>query len=323
MATTSEHRSSLLKVIQQPEIQQLLDEKRRTLSEAEGISFQSINLQLQRPVEHMFTAQERPTTTMLFGGFTFRHEYLIKCHFENLGYKTAVIPTPNTDAFQAGKEYGNNGQCNPTYFTVGNLVQYLEHLRDEKGLSVDEIIRDYFFITAGSCGPCRFGMYEAEYRLALRNAGFDGFRVMLFQQKGGLKQGDVEAGLQLNPDFFLGLVNCINMGDLLNEFTNQLRPYEIRPGQTDEVLAQALNLEQTVKVPPPVHDPHDFDAVVGNSVDKQIRAADQIAKPRADVVPRRAHLGIVWEVICRFIKPVEHAVCRGEIVFGNMVPDID
>jgi len=40
------------------------------------------------------------------------------------------------------------------------------------------------FFTAGACGPCRFGMYEAEYRLALRNAGFDGFRVLLFQQSG-------------------------------------------------------------------------------------------------------------------------------------------
>ena len=24
-----------------------------------------------------------------------------------------------------GKEFGNRGQCNPTYFTVGNLVKYL------------------------------------------------------------------------------------------------------------------------------------------------------------------------------------------------------
>lgn len=237
MATTSEHHKELL---QQPRVQQLLDERQKALSEEEGVSFHSINLQFQRPVEHIFTADQRPTTTMLFGGFTFRHEHLIQCHFESLGYRAQVIPTPNTDAFQAGKEYGNNGQCNPTYFTVGNLVQYLEHLRDVEGKSVEEIKRDYFFITAGACGPCRFGMYEAEYRLALRNAGFDGFRVLLFQQKGGLKQGDVKAGLELNPDFFLGLVNCINMGDLLNEFTNQLRPYETSPGQVDDILKQAL-----------------------------------------------------------------------------------
>ena len=241
MATSTEHRSQLLNVIRQPEIQQLLDEKRQAFTEEEGLSFHSINAQFQRPVEQDWTADQRPHTTLLFGGFTFRHEYLIQSAFENLGYNAAVLPTPNTDAFQAGKEYGNNGQCNPTYFTVGNLVQFLQHLRDEKGMSTEEIIDKYVFITAGACGPCRFGMYEAEYRLALRNSGFDGFRVLLFQQKGGLKQGDVKAGLELNPDFFMGLVNAINMGDLLNELSNQIRAYETVPGQTDDVLMQALH----------------------------------------------------------------------------------
>lgn len=241
MATTTEHRSQLLNVIQQPEVQQLLDDAREQFSKEEGVSFQSINMQFQRPVEHDFTADQRPHTTLLFGGFTFRHEYLIKCHFERLGYKVEVLPTPNTDAFQKGKEYGNNGQCNPTYFTVGNLVQYLEHLRDDKKMSTDDIMNNYFFITAGACGPCRFGMYEAEYRLALRNSGFDGFRVLLFQQKGGLKQAEVKAGLELNADFFMGLVTTINMGDLLNELANQIRPYETEPGQTDRVLNEALH----------------------------------------------------------------------------------
>ncbi len=241
MATSTDHRTDLLRVIQQPVVQQLLDEAKQRISAEEGVSFRSVNLQFQRPVEHDFTAPQRATTTLLFGGFTFRHEYLIQCAFETLGYKCAVLPTPNTDAFQAGKEYGNNGQCNPTYFTVGNLVQYLQWLRDDKGMSTEEIIDKYFFVTAGACGPCRFGMYEAEYRLALRNAGFDGFRVLLFQQKGGLKQADVEAGLNLNIDFFMGLVNAINMGDLLNELANQLRPFEKNAGEVDRVLNESLH----------------------------------------------------------------------------------
>ncbi len=241
MATTIDHRTDLLRVIQQPVVQQIIDDENRRISAEEGVSFRSVNLQFQRPVEHDFTAPQRATTTLLFGGFTFRHEYLIQCSFESLGYKVGVLPTPNTDAFQAGKEYGNNGQCNPTYFTVGNLVQYLQHLRDDKGLSTAEIMENYFFITAGACGPCRFGMYEAEYRLALRNAGFDGFRVLLFQQKGGLKQADVEAGLNMNADFFMGLVNAINMGDLLNELGNQLRPFEVVPGEVDRVLGESMH----------------------------------------------------------------------------------
>ena len=48
-------------------------------------------------------------------------------------------------------------------------------------------------------------MYVTEYRKALRDAGFDGFRVMLFQQTGGLKQATgEEAGLEMNPAFFMG-----------------------------------------------------------------------------------------------------------------------
>jgi hypothetical protein len=49
-------------------------------------------------------------------------------------------------------------------------------------------------------------MYEVEYRLALR-MGFDGFRVLLFQQSGGLSQV-AKAGLKKNLDFFLGILNA-------------------------------------------------------------------------------------------------------------------
>ncbi len=32
---------------------------------------------------------------------------------ESLGYRCESVPVPNKKAFQLGKEYGNNGQCNP------------------------------------------------------------------------------------------------------------------------------------------------------------------------------------------------------------------
>ena len=113
---------------------------------------------------------------------------------------------------------------------------------ESKGLTKDEICDRYIFITAGACGPCRFGMYEAEYRLALRNAGFDKFRVMLFQQSGGLDQAEAEAGLEMNLDFFLGILNALNMGDIINDVTYQIRPYEVNAGETDRVLEGAMEL---------------------------------------------------------------------------------
>ena len=237
--TTQPARSSLLNIVSQPQVKSLLDEARTRIAAEEGVSFSSVNGHFKKPVERDFVAPDRPHTTLLFGGLTFRHEHLLKGVFESLGYKTAVVPTPNVNAFQLGKEYGNNGQCNPTYFTVGNLVQYVQHLRDVEGMTTQQIIDGYVFLTAGACGPCRFGMYEAEYRLALRNAGFDGFRVLLFQQKGGLKQGDLEAGLKMDLDFFMGMLNAFNAGDLLNEVANQVRAFETTPGAADKALAES------------------------------------------------------------------------------------
>jgi len=219
-------------------IQQRLAEERARLEREAGVPKQE-NHHFKRPVERPFTKQERAFTTLLFGGLTWKHEKLVHGALEGLGYKARPVPTPNVRAFQLGKEYGNNGQCNPTYFTVGNLVQYLQTL-EEEGMSKQEIIDNHVFFTAGACGPCRFGMYEAEYRLALRNAGFDGFRVLLFQQSGGLSQSDAEAGLEMNLDFFLGILNALNCGDVMNEVAYAIRPFEIEAGATDKVLDEGM-----------------------------------------------------------------------------------
>jgi predicted nucleotide-binding protein (sugar kinase/HSP70/actin superfamily) len=119
-------------------------------------------------------------------------------------------------------------------------VQHLQAL-EERGLSRQEIIDNYVFFTAGACGPCRFGMYEAEYRLALRNSGFDGFRVMLFQQSGGLNQSEAEAGLELNVDFFLTILNAMNIGDLITDVGYQIRPFEVEKGETDVAIRDCMD----------------------------------------------------------------------------------
>src|SRR5205085_2028204 len=193
------------------------------------------------PREKPFTKEQRAYTTLLFGGLTWKHEKLVHGALEGLGYRAEAVPTPNVKAFQAGKEYGNNGQCNPTYFTVGNLVQYLQTL-EEQGIPKQEIIDRYVFFTAGACGPCRFGMYEAEYRLALRNSGFEGFRVLIFQQTGGLEQDEMEAGLEMNLDFFLGILNAMNIGDIINDVAYQVRAFEVVHGETDKVLDECIEM---------------------------------------------------------------------------------
>ncbi|HLG15081.1 MAG TPA: activator of (R)-2-hydroxyglutaryl-CoA dehydratase [Blastocatellia bacterium] len=220
-------------------IKSKLEEERARLAREMGLET-NVRQHFMRPVENFFSKDQRGHTTVLFGGLTWKHEFMIHGALEGLGYKCEAVPTPNVQAFQLGKEYGNNGQCNPTYFTVGNLVQHLQTL-ESKGLSRQDIIDNYVFFTAGACGPCRFGMYEAEYRLALRNSGFDGFRVMLFQQSGGLNQAEAEAGLELNVDFFLAILNAMNMGDIIGDVGYQIRPFEVNKGETDAAMKEAMD----------------------------------------------------------------------------------
>jgi predicted nucleotide-binding protein (sugar kinase/HSP70/actin superfamily) len=190
-----------------------------------------------------FTKKERAHITVLVSGLTMAHDYFVEGALSGVGYNVQALDCPDVAALQFGKEFGNRGQCNPTYFTVGNLVKYLCTLRDKHGLSAKEIIAKYVFLTAGACGPCRFGMYVTEYRKALRDAGFDGFRVVLFQQTGGLSQATgEESGLEMSPAFFWAIVKALVAGDVLNALGYRIRPYEVNAGDTDKALEQCKKI---------------------------------------------------------------------------------
>ena len=114
------------------------------------------------PINQTFTRSQRDSTTMLVSGLTLAHDTLVCAAFSNLGYNVERMDSPDNEALQFGKEFGNRAQCNPTYYTVGNLVKHLVHLRDNHGMSTQDIVSKYLFITAGACGPCRFGTYVTE-----------------------------------------------------------------------------------------------------------------------------------------------------------------
>ena len=229
--------TNFIQIENDAEIKERLEAERVRLRKIAGLDQPK---HFHRPVERAFTAEQRPHTTILFGGFTWKHEDLIRAVFQGCGYRCEKLPVPDVPAFQIGKEFGNNGQCNPTYFTVGNLVQYLQFLEKE-GLTRQQILDNYVFFTAGSCGPCRFGMYEAEYRFALKNAGFDGFRVLLFKDSDGIKAASGEPGLKFSIDFGFGMLNAMHLGDVINDLIYQIRPYEVNKGETDRVFREMVD----------------------------------------------------------------------------------
>lgn len=185
-----------------------------------------------------FTREERDKVTVLFGGLHWRAERVIQGAMENLGYRTQVLPTASRQDLLTGREVADIGQCCPTSFTTGNLANFLRG--EAKRIGADQVAQKYVYVTAGSCGACRFGQYHQSYELALRNAGLDSFRMFLLGQD-GLDQGPTAGGgLELNLPFTLGAVWAIVLTDVVQDMEYQVRPFEVEPGQTARVSRDCI-----------------------------------------------------------------------------------
>ena len=194
-------------------------------------------------INKRYTKADKKNTIMLFGGTTIFQDKLIMAAVRSLGENYVALPNPDFESFRKGKAFGNRGQCNPTYFTVGNLVKYLQNLQNETGMSSEEIVQKYLYVTAGGCGPCRFGMYITEYRKALKDAGFEGFRVMSFQHNEGIFQAkNDEESINFSPTFFITMIKATFIGDIINLLTYKIRPYEVEKGSTDKAVEQCYEI---------------------------------------------------------------------------------
>lgn len=205
--------------------------------------------QFKRPSERPFTSAEKEHVTLLFGGLSVAHDRLLEATLHSLGYKARNIPMPNKQDFHAGREHCNPGQCNPVYFVIGAVINFLEQLRCEQGLSRQQIVDEYLFITPGSCGPCRFGMYEAEYRRALEKAGYPGFRVIAFDKKAGgdgRRSDPLGDGITFDLRLYLAVINTIFLGDIINGFFYRIRPHADDREAVEETFEQCITACQAI-----------------------------------------------------------------------------
>lgn len=185
-----------------------------------------------------FKREERDKVTVLYGGLTWKHERLIQGAFHNLKYKAEPLPNIKREDLDAGKELIDVGACCPTIFTTGSLVNLLKAKVADQGK--EEVRDNYVFLTAGACGPCRFGQYHESYAMALDGLGLRDFRLFLLAQD-ELDQGPADGGgLEINLPLSLGLIWGILCADQLTDLEYMTRPYEVNPGQTDKVLRESI-----------------------------------------------------------------------------------
>jgi predicted nucleotide-binding protein (sugar kinase/HSP70/actin superfamily) len=181
-----------------------------------------------------FTRAERDSVTILFGGLHWRVERILQAVLESGGNKAEVLPVATKEDLLTGRETADIGQCCPTSFTTGNLVNFLKKKSGEIG--AEEVSKKFVYLTAGSCGACRFGQYHQSSELGLRNSGLEAFRMFLLAQDELDQKAAMGDGFDMNLPVTLGCLWAIFTTDLVQDLEYQVRPYEVVPGATEAVV---------------------------------------------------------------------------------------
>ena len=196
-----------------------------------------------------FTRAERDSVTVVFGGLHWRVERIIQAVLESVGNKAEVKWT----TFAIGaflSVVGGFGLLRQGSHSSHTAEHATEKKSDELG--AEEVTKKYVYLTAGSCGACRFGQYHQSYELGLRNSGLGAFRMFLLAQDQLDQKAAMGDGLDLNLPMTLGCLWGIFCTDLVQDLEYQVRPYEVVPGQTDAVVKESVEyLYEIFRTRPP------------------------------------------------------------------------
>ena len=172
-----------------------------------------------------FTHDCKETHTILAPQMAPIHFDLVTHVLNRYGYKVVIPDTPKQDAINLGLQYVQNDMCYPAIVVIGQMLQAIKSGKyDPNHTSI---------VLFQTCGACRATNYMNLLRRALRNAGYPQVPVFACW---GLEQD----AFRLNPSGFKDVAKAIIYGDLLQNVTNRMRPYELIPGSTQKMYEKWL-----------------------------------------------------------------------------------
>jgi predicted CoA-substrate-specific enzyme activase len=141
--------------------------------------------------------------------------------FRGLGMNAEALPAPTAETLRIGRRHMSGKECLPMPLMLGSLIQRLEGAKDGE---------QFVFMTAGTDGPCRFGVYNLLSTIVLERLGWRN-RVRIWAPKDtGYFDGWPEGAEIL---LFIGVV----ASDLLRQAKLDTRPIERVPGATENCYA--------------------------------------------------------------------------------------
>ncbi|RPI49204.1 MAG: CoA activase, partial [Deltaproteobacteria bacterium] len=164
--------------------------------------------------------------------------HLIAATFRGFGINAKVMDTYK--GLDLGKKYTSGKECYPCQITTGDILYFLKKEKDRLGKDFNP--EDYVYFMPESGGPCRFGMYNKYQRIVL-----DSFPELKSIKIGSLtsRDGYSLAGIiekERMRDLRKAAYFSIVIADILDRLLWRIRPYEKKPGMTDDFVERSMRV---------------------------------------------------------------------------------
>ena len=182
-----------------------------------------------------------PFTKEMIEDYTILVPTMLPMHFKMIlsvmrtyGYHLELLEKSGPEIAQTGLKYVHNDTCYPAILVIGQFIDALQ----TGGYDPNKVA----LIQFQTGGGCRASNYISLLRKALAKAGYPQVPVISFSIAGIEKH----PGFELSVGKLKSMACAVLYGDLLMTLVNQIRPYELHPGQAQkkaEVWTERLGKE--------------------------------------------------------------------------------
>lgn len=167
----------------------------------------------------LFTQEMRKEYTILIPQMLPVHFGFFAKLLGRSGYRVAILNNDSRSVVDSGLKYVHNDACYPALLVIGQMIDAIQN----GGYDPHKVA----LLITQTGGGCRASNYIHMLRKALEKAGLDYIPVL-----------SLSFGMEKNPGFHwtVGLIRRLiygtMYGDLIMNVANQVRPYEVTPGDT-------------------------------------------------------------------------------------------
>ena len=178
----------------------------------------------------LFTEEMKKEYTLLVPQMLPMHFALLVRIMQTEGYKVEMLNTSGKSILDYGQKYVHNDACFPAILVIGQLIDAVKSGKYDP--------HKVALVITQTGGGCRASNYIHMLRKALEKADLAYVPVISVNL----------SGLEKNPGFKLSLgfirkaVFAVFYGDILMNIANQVRPYEVNPGDTDRAIEDCMDM---------------------------------------------------------------------------------